>query len=33
MMAGSLASALPEILVYFIFQRYLIAGLTMGTSK
>jgi ABC-type glycerol-3-phosphate transport system permease component len=33
LMAGSLASAIPEIIVYFVFQRYLIAGLTMGMSK
>ena len=33
LMAGSLMSALPAILVYLIFQRYLITGLTMGMSK
>jgi len=33
LMAGSLASALPAVIVYVIFQRYLIAGLTMGMSK
>jgi ABC-type glycerol-3-phosphate transport system permease component len=33
LMAGSLASAMPEILVFLVFQRYLIAGLTMGMSK
>ena len=33
LMAGSLASAIPEIIVFLIFQRYLIAGLTMGMSK
>jgi ABC-type glycerol-3-phosphate transport system permease component len=33
LMAGSLASAIPEIIVYVVFQRYLIAGLTMGMSK
>ena len=32
-MAGSLVSALPAVLVYLIFQRYLIRGLTMGMSK
>ncbi len=32
-MAGSLVSALPAVVVYVIFQRYLIAGLTMGMSK
>jgi ABC-type glycerol-3-phosphate transport system permease component len=33
LMAGSLISALPAIVVYLIFQRYLITGLTMGISK
>ena len=33
LMAGSLISALPAVLVYLIFQRYLIRGLTMGISK
>ena len=32
-MAGSLVSALPAVVVYLIFQRYLIRGLTMGMSK
>ncbi len=32
-MAGSLVSALPAIVVYLIFQRYLISGLTMGMSR
>jgi ABC-type glycerol-3-phosphate transport system permease component len=32
-MAGSLVSALPAVLVYLTFQRYLIRGLTMGMSK
>jgi ABC-type glycerol-3-phosphate transport system permease component len=32
-MAGSLMSALPAIIVYLVFQRYLITGLTMGMSK
>ena len=32
-MAGSLVSALPAVLVYLLFQRYLIRGLTMGMSK
>ena len=32
-MAGSLVSALPAVLVYLVFQRYLIRGLTMGMSK
>jgi ABC-type glycerol-3-phosphate transport system permease component len=33
LMAGSLLSALPAIIVYLIFQRNLIRGLTMGVSK
>ena len=33
LMAGSLVSALPAILVYLFFQRYLIRGLTMGIGK
>ncbi|OGN81401.1 MAG: hypothetical protein A2X23_10170 [Chloroflexi bacterium GWC2_73_18] len=33
LMAGSLVSALPAVVVYLIFQRYLIAGLTMGMSR
>jgi multiple sugar transport system permease protein/raffinose/stachyose/melibiose transport system permease protein len=33
LMAGSLVSAMPAVIVYLIFQRYLIAGLTMGMSK
>ena len=33
LMAGSLMSALPAIVVYLIFQRYLISGLTTGMSK
>jgi ABC-type glycerol-3-phosphate transport system permease component len=33
LMAGSLLSALPAIIVYLIFQRNLIQGLTMGVSK
>ncbi len=33
LMAGSLVSALPAVVVYLIFQRYLIRGLTMGMSK
>jgi ABC-type glycerol-3-phosphate transport system permease component len=32
-MAGSLVSALPAVLVFLVFQRYLIRGLTMGISK
>jgi multiple sugar transport system permease protein/raffinose/stachyose/melibiose transport system permease protein len=33
LMAGSLVSALPAVIVYVIFQRYLIAGLTMGMGR
>ena len=33
LMAGSLVSALPAVLVYLFFQRQLIAGLTMGMGK
>ena len=33
LMGGSLISALPAIIVYLIFQRNLIAGLTMGVNK
>lgn len=33
LMAGSIVSALPAIVVYLIFQRYLIRGLTMGMGK
>ena len=32
-MAGSLVSAAPAVVVYLVFQRYLIRGLTMGMSK
>jgi multiple sugar transport system permease protein/raffinose/stachyose/melibiose transport system permease protein len=33
LMAGSLVSALPAVIVYLIFQRYLIAGLTLGMGR
>jgi ABC-type glycerol-3-phosphate transport system permease component len=33
LMAGSLISALPAVIVYLFFQRYLMTGLTMGISK
>ncbi len=33
LMAGSLLSALPAVLVYLFFQRQLITGLTMGMGK
>lgn len=32
-MAGSIISALPAVIVYLFFQRQLIAGLTMGMGK
>jgi multiple sugar transport system permease protein/raffinose/stachyose/melibiose transport system permease protein len=32
-MAGSLISALPAIVVYLIFQRHLVKGLTLGMGK
>lgn len=33
LMAGSLVSAVPAVIVYLIFQRYLVTGLTMGMGK
>ena len=33
LMAASLLSALPPIVVFLVFRRYLIAGLTMGMGK
>jgi multiple sugar transport system permease protein/raffinose/stachyose/melibiose transport system permease protein len=33
LMAGSFISAVPAILVYLIFQRHLIKGLTLGMGK
>ena len=33
LMAGSFVSAVPAIIVYFIFQRYLVRGLTLGMGK
>ena len=33
LMAGSIVSALPAIVVYLIFQRHLIKGLTLGMGK
>jgi len=33
LMAGSFVSALPAIIVYLIFQRHLVKGLTMGMGK
>ena len=32
-MAGSILSLLPAVIVYLFFQRQLIAGLTMGMGK
>jgi multiple sugar transport system permease protein/raffinose/stachyose/melibiose transport system permease protein len=33
LMAGSIISALPAMIVYLIFQRYLVKGLTMGIDR
>ncbi len=33
LMAGSLVSAVPAIVVFLIFQRFLASGLTAGISK
>ena len=33
LMAGSIMSAIPAILVYLVFQRFLINGLTAGIGK
>jgi multiple sugar transport system permease protein len=33
MMASTLISALPPLVVYFLFQRFLITGLTLGAVK
>lgn len=33
MMASTLISAIPPLLVYFVFQRFLITGLTLGAVK
>lgn len=33
LVAGSILSAIPPVLVYLAFQRHLIAGLTMGAEK
>jgi multiple sugar transport system permease protein/raffinose/stachyose/melibiose transport system permease protein len=33
LLAGSLVSALPAMLVYLGFQRFLIQGLTMGIDR
>jgi ABC-type glycerol-3-phosphate transport system permease component len=33
LVAGSVLSAVPPVLVYLLFQRYLISGLTLGAEK
>ena len=33
LMAGSLISAVPAMVVYLVFQRYLVKGLTMGIDR
>ncbi len=33
LVAGSVLSAIPPMLVYLAFQRYLVSGLTMGVAK
>ncbi len=33
LMAGSLISAIPAVVVYLIFQRHLVSGLTVGVGK
>ncbi len=33
LMAGSLVSAIPAMVVYLVFQRYLVKGLTMGIDR
>jgi ABC-type glycerol-3-phosphate transport system permease component len=33
LMAGSIISALPAMVVYLVFQRYLVKGLTMGIDR
>lgn len=33
LVAGSVLSAIPPVLVYLIFQRFLISGLTLGAEK
>jgi ABC-type glycerol-3-phosphate transport system permease component len=32
-MAGAVLSALPMLALYFAFQRYMVAGLTLGSGK
>lgn len=33
LMAGSVMSVIPPIIVYLIFQRHLVRGITMGMGK
>jgi multiple sugar transport system permease protein/raffinose/stachyose/melibiose transport system permease protein len=33
LMAGSLVSAIPAVIVYLVLQRYLVSGLTAGIGK
>ena len=33
LMGGSLISALPAAILYLIFQRYIVSGLTLGMTK
>jgi multiple sugar transport system permease protein len=33
MMASTLLSAIPPLVVYFVFQRFIVTGLTMGAVK
>jgi ABC-type glycerol-3-phosphate transport system permease component len=33
LMAGSVLSVIPPIIVYLIFQRHLVRGITMGMGK
>ena len=33
LMAGSLMSAVPAVVVYLVLQRYLVSGLTAGIGK
>ncbi|MET3141256.1 UNVERIFIED_ORG: ABC-type maltose transport system permease subunit [Arthrobacter sp. UYEF10] len=33
MMAASLVCAVPVVVLYFMFQKYLVGGLTAGSGK
>ena len=33
MMASTLLSSIPPLIVYFVFQRYIVSGLTLGSIK